>query len=284
MSRETTKNTKKHGSYILIYESMIHTFQLSLNQAMLLGIIYGFSQSGQGYQGSKQLFQFWTGLSKRSVIDNLKILEEKKLIYKEEGDGLFPKYSANLDLVDPDPEEAFVVLRDFMITKHQLKKTELLVYALLFSFCLDDGTYYGGYAYLERWTGCNRTTIWRVLKRIKEKNLIQIIDQRQQKENGIHIQIPELVKKTLSQSTPKQKDKEIDSFTESKRLKKLLKEFFKTNHIRDGQINYHLKQLDALSWQDDVRCEIVEQSIGRGWKAFYPLRDEAPNDKGLFDI
>lgn len=68
----------------------------------------------------------------------------------------------------------YYTVQAFMRTELDLKGLELQVYAIIYGFSQTKGTYFtGSTAYLEKWTGCTRRGIFKVLKSLEEKNLIR---------------------------------------------------------------------------------------------------------------
>lgn len=62
----------------------------------------------------------------------------------------------------------------FMITDLGLEKTELLVYAVIFSYYINYCDYYSGSRrYLQQWCNCSKTTVDNALKSLEKKNLIE---------------------------------------------------------------------------------------------------------------
>lgn len=78
-SKVKAKNT------LVICGWMITELGLKGNELLVYAIIYGFSQDGEDkFEGSLKYLQDWTCSSKNTVLKSLKVLEEKKLILKEE--------------------------------------------------------------------------------------------------------------------------------------------------------------------------------------------------------
>jgi DNA-binding MarR family transcriptional regulator len=66
---------------------MINELKLNSNHLLIYAIIHSFSQTeNQYYTGGIQYLMDWTNLSKKTVIDILKSLVERKLIIREEFD------------------------------------------------------------------------------------------------------------------------------------------------------------------------------------------------------
>jgi len=78
-------NYVKRANHIVIHGWMISDLNLKGNELLVYAIIYGFSQDEiNSFIGSLQYLADWTNSTIRGVQKNLKVLEEKKLIVKEE--------------------------------------------------------------------------------------------------------------------------------------------------------------------------------------------------------
>ncbi len=69
---------------------------------------------------------------------------------------------------------SFIVLTKSMIRDLKLKNTELLIYAIIYSFSKENaGKFYGGLNYLMDWTNSSKPTVINSLKVLEENNLIK---------------------------------------------------------------------------------------------------------------
>ncbi len=68
--------------------------------------------------------------------------------------------------------ENYIVIRARMRTELNLRGNELLLFALIESFCRDGGSYTGSLAYLQEWIGQSKKTISRTLSSLCEKGLL----------------------------------------------------------------------------------------------------------------
>ena len=70
--------------------------------------------------------------------------------------------------------ENFVKIWGFMLIDLKLEKTELMIYAVIFSmhrnYC---DCFSGSRRYLEKWSGASRATVENALKSLENKNLIR---------------------------------------------------------------------------------------------------------------
>lgn len=73
-------------NYVVVQGWMVRQMGLKGNELLVYAVIYGFSQSGvdQKFTGSLQYLADWTNSTKQGVIKNLKSLQEKGYIEKEE--------------------------------------------------------------------------------------------------------------------------------------------------------------------------------------------------------
>lgn len=75
----------KNENYVVIQGYMINELKLKGNELLVYAIIQGFSQSeGTVFSGSLQYLADWTNSTKQGVIKNLKSLQDKGLINKNE--------------------------------------------------------------------------------------------------------------------------------------------------------------------------------------------------------
>ena len=71
----------------------------------------------------------------------------------------------------------YIQIEGWMINKLKLTGTELMVYALIYGFSQDGmSRFCGSAAYVAEWTGTSKVTVFSILKRLQEKNLIRKIE------------------------------------------------------------------------------------------------------------
>lgn len=69
---------------------------------------------------------------------------------------------------------SYIVLQDWMTDKLGLKGVELIVYAIIFGFSQDGvNCFTSSTRYLCRWTGRTKETVIKILKSLREQNLIE---------------------------------------------------------------------------------------------------------------
>lgn len=75
----------ENHNYVCLQAWMVKELGLRNSELIIYSLIYSFSQAeGTSFSGSLNYLAEWTGTSKRSVIDQLKRLQERGLIEKEE--------------------------------------------------------------------------------------------------------------------------------------------------------------------------------------------------------
>lgn len=91
----------KENTYITIQAFMVNQLKLKGNELLIYAIIFGYSQDGDSkFNGSIQYLADWTNSTKRGVMNNLKSLQSKGLIFKEEtyfNNLKFCKYGINFN-------------------------------------------------------------------------------------------------------------------------------------------------------------------------------------------
>ena len=72
------------------------------------------------------------------------------------------------------PDGGFLVIQKWMLTKLNLKSTELLVYAIIYGFSQDgQGECWASLDYFLLWTGASRASVIRAINSLEEKGLIK---------------------------------------------------------------------------------------------------------------
>nr|MBE6545148.1 helix-turn-helix domain-containing protein [Oscillospiraceae bacterium] len=69
-------------------------------------------------------------------------------------------------------ENSYFIVHDFMVEKLKLDGTELMVYALIYSFSNAGSNCYGSIEYISKRIGASRTTAYRALKNLVKKNYL----------------------------------------------------------------------------------------------------------------
>lgn len=164
---------------------------------------------------------------------------------------------------------------------------------------LDDSTIYMNE--VQKMIGSETATAKRVRKHRENQKLLQCnadetkcnteIEKDKEKDRDIDKDKKKVSKKAKSESF----DSIIDSYTQSEDLRNALLEFVKMRQrIKKPMTNYALtlltKKLDKLATSADMKLDILNQSIVKGWQDVYPLKSAgkqqanddrfyAPNDK-----
>ena len=173
----------------------------------------------------------------------------------------------------------------------------------------------GSINYLCECTNCSRPTVMKSLSQLVDKGFInkkvEIINKVQFNRYSIDLQtVKNMVVKNLyggsketlpnnniynniytnkDNNKEKEKDKSparidlnaiIESYTESKELQQALKDFLKTRKalkapMTDRALQLCLNKLDNLGSSEAEKIAIINQSIERGWKGIFELKDKS---------
>lgn len=71
-------------------------------------------------------------------------------------------------------KENYIKIEPFMTKKLRLNGHDLLVYAIIYGFTKSSGEYIGGYRYMVKEFGFDKSTVYRALCRLKRVNLIEV--------------------------------------------------------------------------------------------------------------
>lgn len=86
-------------------------------------------------------------------------------------------------------------------------------------------------------------------------------------------------KETYKEKAPTEIDRIVSEYTDNPDLVEVLKDFAKFRKaikapLTDRAMKICLNKLDSLADTDERKIKVVEQSIERGWKGFFELKDE----------
>ena len=202
----------------------------------------------------------------------------------------------------------YIVIEDFMVNELQLKGNDLLVYAIIYGFSQDgESKFSGSLQYLADWCGATKHGILKNLKNLMEKGLISKeeteiggskcisysvtelhsmklsyigytnIDNKDLKDNKEEGFIGSVVTKTKKKN---KFDKCVDAiveFTDNEQLRDLLVTYLKLRlEMTDSPIYVNqwkglLNKLAQLADTDSDMMNIVQQSIDRGYRSFFPI-------------
>ena len=224
----------------------------------------------------------------------------------------------------------YYVISGWMINKLELSNTELMVFAIIYGFCQHDeveGNYHGSLQYLADFTGTTKQTIIKVLKSLTAKKYIKMSESYQnnvkfctykinttvvEKLTGSQKSLPGGSQKSLpnnetldNESLYNKNKKEaktdfdvlIDEYTNNDKLKIAIYEFIKMRKgIKKPITSYGLKKmlnkLDRLASDDEIKIQILDQSIEHSWNGIFELKDgkgdnsnggTQQNTKGAYD-
>lgn len=225
----------KSENFITIQGWMRTELKLKGNALLVFALIWGFSQmEGQKFTGNLQYIADWCGATKQGVIKNLKALIDKGLIAKEE-----------------------LIINGKKCCHYSTKFNGTVKQSLT-----DNSTKF------------NDTVKQSLTNNINNKNI-----------NNKNINNNKNPAVFLKSSTTETKPKEskyskcvslIQAFTKNEKLRKILIEYLNlllemTPNIYANQFKGKLNILKALSDNESVQYDIVNQSLIKGWKSFYPL-------------
>lgn len=208
---------------------------------------------------------------------------------------------------------SYVVIQAFMVNDLKLKGNELIVYAAIYGFTQDgEHWFYGTKGYLAEWCGATKGTVGNCLKSLVGKGLLERREQIQQGQIRIeyratkigtpshkncdtpHTKIAPINnldtqpnEQQTQASKPQQRgsyDAIIDGYTESPELRDALREFIKMRKMikapmTDRALTNILAKLDRMAGDDATKVAILDQSIERGWRGVFELKD-APQGAG----
>ena len=103
----------------------------------------------------------------------------------------------------------YIQIEGWMINKLKLAGTELMVYALIYGFSQDGiSRFSGSAAYIAEWIGTSKVTVFSLLKKLQEKNLIRKIERYENSvkycEYSVILDTPEGAKPSAPPSVPQE--------------------------------------------------------------------------------
>lgn len=232
----------KNENYITIQGWMINELHLSGNTLLVYAIIYGYSQDNESsFKGSLQYLADWCNATKQGIQKNLKELLERGLISKQEH-----------------------IINNQKFCEYSCIPCNKVVYPMQQS-CINN---------IEDNIGnkiSNKLDISEPVEKMKEgksllPNVILQTPRKSKKQNNLYLKCID----------------EIMQYTNNIVLREKLKEYldlrlqiakdeakpFYTNMFK-GLLN----DLDRLTDNTETAIKIVEQSIKKGWKGFYELKE-----------
>ena len=205
----------------------------------------------------------------------------------------------------------YIVIEDFMVKDLQLKGNDLLVYAIIYGFSQDGKSGFAGtLQYLADWCGATKHGVMKNLKNLTERNLItkeehmfhnckynlyrvtelhsmklsyigytkdisnKDLKEEDNKEEGF---IGSVVTKSKKKNKYEKCNDLIPEYVEDEKLQDLLQCYLKLRlEMSDSPIYVNqwkglLNKLVGMSEDTEVLCDIVQQSIDRGYRSFFPI-------------
>ena len=158
---------------------------LNATELSIFAKIYGFTQDGEGTcKSSEEYLSAWGGkVDRKTVYNALKSLEEKNLIrishYTVNGR---KRNKYTLGTIPPETDDSSFAVKNksFCTIQHWqlglgLKSNDLRIYAIIHQFSQDGvSVCTASHKYFMEWCGCDRTTVFRTIKKLEQKELIRV--------------------------------------------------------------------------------------------------------------
>jgi hypothetical protein len=214
-------------------------------------------------------------------------------------------------------EDNYIMIQGWMVTELELKGNELLIFAIIHGFSQDGETRFtGGLQYLADWTNSTKQGISKNLKSLVNKgyiakeekiiNGIKFCEYYATKFNGVLNKVEWGMQQSLTpiqqsltggikQSLTNNKDniinKNINSISNidkkdyyplDEKLNDAFKDFIqyrkKIRKPMTGKgVELAIKKLDSLTADNDIKIEIINQSIMNGWTGLFPPKSDSKN-------
>lgn len=225
------------SGYITIQSWMRTELNLKGNDLLVYAIIYGFSQTeNQRFTGSLQYIADWCGATKQGVLKNLQNLIDAGLIAKEE------KYVNNIKLVE------------YYSTEFNTHSTQFNTHSTEFNTPIK----------LSLTNNIDNTLIDNIEKNTNTNVLVPIIkDKPKTKSKNLYDKCLDI----------------INEFTDNETVRKLLQTYLrfrlevKDKPLYSNQFKGMLNKLKELTDTIEDMEPIIQQSIDKGYLAFYPLHN-----------
>lgn len=204
-------------------------------------------------------------------------------------------------------EDNYIMIQGWMVTELELKGNELLIFAIIHGFSQDGETRFtGGLQYLADWTNSTKQGVSKNLKSLVNKgyiakeekiiNGVKFCEYYATKFNGVLNKVEWGMQQSLTggikQSLTNNKDNIInkninnidnkDYYPLDEKLNDAFKDFIQyRKKIRKPMtpraIKLIMSKLDELSSDNDVKIQILNQSIMNGWTGLFPLKSDNKN-------
>jgi predicted transcriptional regulator len=220
-------------------------------------------------------------------------------------------------------EDNYIMIQGWMVTELELKGNELLIFAIIHGFSQDGETRFtGGLQYLADWTNSTKQGISKNLKSLVNKgyiakeekiiNGIKFCEYYATKFNGVLNKVEWGMQQSLTpmqqsltggikQSLTNNKDniinKNINNISNidnkayyplDDKLNDAFKDFIEYRKkarkpMTPRAIKLLMAKLDELSSDNDVKIQILNQSIMNAWTGVYPLKDTNKSSNKVAD-
>lgn len=152
-------------------------------------------------------------------------------------------------------DKRFIVSQYWMVQGLHLKGYELLTFGLIYGFCQDGTPKELSLRYLEEWLLASKRTITRILKKLKNRNLI-IIDYKEGSSSVISINIDGLNKQMEAS------EKELREKEESKEFEKRSSYSLTPKEVVNKILNKKNKEeVKEVIYKDGKKVELTQDDI-----------------------
>jgi predicted transcriptional regulator len=220
-------------------------------------------------------------------------------------------------------EDNYIMIQGWMVTELELKGNELLIFAIIHGFSQDGETRFtGGLQYLAEWTNSTKQGVSKNLKSLVNKgyiakeekiiNGVKFCEYYATKFNGVLNKVEWGMQQSLTpikqsltggikQSLINNKDNIInkninnisnkdnkDYYPLDQKLNDTFKDFIEYRKkmrkpMTPRAIKLLMAKLDELSSDNDVKIQILNQSIMNAWTGVYPLKDTNKSSNKVAD-
>ncbi len=220
-------------------------------------------------------------------------------------------------------EDNYIMIQGWMVTELELKGNELMIFAIIHGFSQDGETRFtGGLQYLADWTNSTKQGVSKNLKSLVNKgyiakeekiiNGVKFCEYYATKFNGVLNKVEWGMKQSLipmqqsltggiKQSLTNNKDniinKNINNISNidnkayyplDDKLNDAFKDFIEYRKkarkpMTPRAIKLLMSKLDELSNDNDIKIQILNQSIMNGWTGVFPLKDSNKSSNKVAD-
>lgn len=214
-------------------------------------------------------------------------------------------------------EDNYIMIQGWMVTELELKGNELLMFAIIHGFSQDGETRFtGGLQYLADWTNSTKQGVSKNLKSLVNKgyiakeekiiNGVKFCEYYATKLNGVLNKVEGGMQQSLTpmqqsltggikQSLTNNEDNIInkninnisnidnkDYYPLDEKLNDAFKDYIEYRKsirkpLKGKGITLAINKLDSLTADNDIKIEIINQSIMNGWTGLFPLKSDSKN-------